>query len=342
LRFELRKTPNRGFRLKHTVTTMAPENSRAMLEETTAACALGVDVGGTKIAAGVVTRAGDLLFPRLLYTDAGHGGGAVLRKVEALSIELINAAEAAGLKIEGIGLSLAELVDLQGNVASEQTIKWCGWPVRERLSQIAPTVIESDVRAAALAEALHGAGRDCEIFLYLTVGTGISCCLVQYGQPYAGAHGNALICASSPLTSTCEQCGATNDVALEEYASGPALARRYQIYSSGKITRAEEVIEAASGGDLRAIEIVRTAGTALGVTAALLVNVFDPEVVVVGGGLGMAGGLYWECFLSSTREHIWAKERRNLPIRHAALAGNGVIGAAISFWRHHVHKEANR
>jgi len=293
-------------------------------------CAIGVDVGGTKIAAGVVTQAGELLFPRLLPSAAERGGEAMLRDVEALSTDLINRANKAGMKVAGIGLCVAELVDLQGNVTSGHTIKWDGWPIRERLSQIAPAVIEADVRAAALGEAIYGAGRDYEIFLYLTVSTGVSCCLMLSKRPYAGAHGDALICASSPLTSTCEECGATNKVVLEEYASGPALARRYQPHSQEKISRAEEVIRAALDGDARALEIIRSAGAALGVTAGLLVNTLDPEAVVVGGGLGRAGGIYWECFLRSTREHIWAEARRNIPIKRAALAHNGVIGAAIN------------
>jgi glucokinase len=294
-------------------------------------CAIGIDVGGTKIAAGVVTRAGQLFFPRHLPTAAERGGEAVLRDVETLSVELVNRAEAAGMKVAGIGLCVAELVDLDGNVTSGHTIRWDGWPIRERLSRIAPAVVEADVRAAALAEAVEGAGKDYEIFLYLTVGTGISCCLVMHKRPYAGAHGDALICASSPLTSTCGECGASNSMALEEYASGPALARRYQPYSPEKISSAEEVIKAARDGDARAIEIVRSAGCALGVTAGLLVNTLDPEAVVVGGGLGRAGGFYWECFLRSAREHIWADARRSLPIERAELAENGVIGAAINF-----------
>jgi len=306
------------------------DDKRQMINDV---CAIGIDVGGTKIAAGVVTRAGELLFHRRLPTGAERGGEVVLRDVEAISVELINMAGEAGMKVAGIGLCVAELVDLDGNVTSGHTIKWNGWPIRDRLSRIAPTVIESDVRAAALAEAIYGAGRDYEIFLYLTVGTGVSCCLVMHKRPYAGAHGDALICASSPLTSTCDECGASNRVALEDYASGPALARRYQPYSPEKISRAQEVIKAAQGGDARAIEIVRSAGDALGVTAGLLINTLDPEAVVVGGGLGRADGLYWECFLRSTRAHVWAEARRDLPVTHAALAGNGVIGAAVNFLR---------
>jgi glucokinase len=288
-----------------------------MPDDLTSICAIGIDVGGSKIAAGVVTRSGDVLFARLLPTGAERGGEAVLQDVEALSLELMNQAEELGLKVGGIGLSVAELVDLQGNVTSGHTIKWSGFPVRQRLSQIAPTSVEADVRAAALAEAIFGRGRDFEIFLYLTVGTGISCCLVQNKQPYAGAHGNALICAGSPLTTVCAVCGERNKISLEEYASGPALAARYQPYRPDKIWRAEQVFEAASEGDARATEILRTAGSALGAIASLLVNVFDPESIVVGGGLGLRDGIYWESFLSSTRAGIWAETSCNLPIQHA-------------------------
>jgi glucokinase len=310
-----------------------------MVEDPTTICAIGIDVGGSKIAAGVVARTGEVLFPCLMPTAAERGGEAVLQDVEALSLELMDKAERSGLRVAGIGLSVAELVDLRGNVTSGQTIKWSGFPVRRRLSNIAPTAIEADVRAAAIAEAIYGRGRNYEIFLYLTVGTGISSCLVQNKQPYAGAYGNALVCASSPLTSRCTECGADNKMTLEDYASGPALAMRYQPYRSEKIGRAEQVIEAADEGDGRAIEIVRSAGSALGVTVGLLVNVLDPEAIIVGGGLGLCDGIYWDCFLSSTRERIWAEARRDLPIHHAALADNSVIGAALSFWRQNNYQE---
>ena len=167
---------------------MSKADDQRQTTNTNDICAIGIDVGGTKIAAGVVTRAGELLFHRRLPTGAERGGEARCA-TSRRSVELINRAEEANMKVTGIGLCAAELVDLDGNVTSGHTIKWNGWPIRERLSRIAPTVIESDVRAAALAEAIYGAGRDYEIFLYLTVGTGVSCCLVMHKRPYAGAHG---------------------------------------------------------------------------------------------------------------------------------------------------------
>src|SRR5262245_4426671 len=126
-----------------------------MVEDPTTICAIGIDVGGSKIAAGVVTSTGEVLFPCLMATVAERGGEAVLQDVETLSLDLMDKAERSGLRVAGIGLSVAELVDLRGNVTSGQTIKWSGFPVRQRLSNIAPTAIEADVRAAALAEAIY-------------------------------------------------------------------------------------------------------------------------------------------------------------------------------------------
>jgi len=259
---------------------------------------------------------------------------------------LMSAAQRQEAAILGLGVAVAELVDAAGNVTSGQTIAWTGLPVRDRFSRLAPTVIESDVRAAALAEALFGAGREFKLFIYVTVGTGISCCLVQEGRPLAGARGNALVLASSPWSTLCPACGAAVDLVLEEFASGPALVTRYNAGGGGRRRRvlgagprgaarcAEEVLAAVEAGDPWAREVVRTAGEALGNSIGLLVNILDPEAVIVGGGLGLAGGLYWDRVIAATREHIWAESSRSLPILPAALGVDaGLIGAAAAAWR---------
>jgi glucokinase len=169
------------------------------------------------------------------------------------------------------------------------------------------------------------------LFAFVTVGTGISCCLVQDGQPYAGARGNALILASSPLTTVCSACGALLRPVLEEFAAGPALVARYNQGCAGHAARGEDVVAAADAGDPIARQVLQTAGEALGVSVGWLINVLDPEALVVGGGLGLAGGLYWERFVAATRAHIWAAAGRDLPILMAALGPDaGLIGAAAA------------
>jgi glucokinase len=298
------------------------------------AWAVGIDVGGTKIAGGLVRFPDATLAEReLLATRPDRGPDAVLADVTALAERLVRRAAADAREVAGVGLGVPELVDLRGCVTSAQTLDWRGAPLAERLAAIGPVRVEADVRAAALAEARFGAGRPFRAFAFVTVGTGISSTLVLDGKPFAGARGNALVLASSPMPAVCDHCGAPGRLALEDLAAGPALVRRYQRRRPGWAGSAADVLDAAASGDPEAVQVVRSAGIALGVVVAFLVNVLDPEAVIVGGGLGLAGGLYWSAFVEAARQHIWAPTTRGLPLLPAALGADaGVIGAAAGAW----------
>lgn len=311
-----------------------------------AACAIGIDVGGTKIAAGLVEfPAGAILAQRTIPTDARRGGRAVLDNALHVAATLHTEAKALGMHVAAIGAGVCELVDRAGRVTSDHTVAWSGLPVRQAFAELAPATVEADVRCHALAEAHLGAGRGRASFVFVTVGTGISSCFVEHGVPFAGAHGNALVLASSPHTTTCPQCGATLRPVLEEIASGPGLVALYNgAQERGASTqpraatgamqtarRAEEVLAAAEAGDPRALAAIETAAGALGVSIGWLVNVLDPEAIVLGGGLGSASGPYWEALLISTRAHIWSEVSRSVPINPAQLGPSaGLIGAALA------------
>src|SRR5262249_6159510 len=131
---------------------------------------IGIDVGGAKIAGGLASfPAGRALARRPTPTPAPRAGRPTPDAVLRLARELAGQAESLGERLSGIGLGICELVDREGNLASSNCIPWLDLPVREELSALAPTVIEADVRAAALAEALLGAGRPFRTFLYVTV-----------------------------------------------------------------------------------------------------------------------------------------------------------------------------
>ncbi len=296
------------------------------------ACAVGLDVGGTKIAAGLVAlSSGAVLARRTVPTEPGRGGEAVLSDALSLAKEMAGEADRKELALQGIGVGVPELVGPAGRITSSHTLDWQDAPVEAAFASLAPAVVESDVRAGALAEAMYGAGRPYRLFVYVTVGTGISSTLVQDGRPFAGARGNALIMASSPFTVECSTCGTVLNPILEEYASGPALVARYSRESGRAVARGEEVTAAAEAGDEAAIGILRSAGEALGNSVGFVVNVLDPEAVIVGGGLGSSGGLYWDSFVFATRAHVWAEDSRSLPILPAALgADSGLVGAAAT------------
>jgi glucokinase len=306
--------------------------------------AIGLDIGGTKTAAGIVVwPAGEILHRTVNPTCPQRGGEAVLSDILDSARRLKEKAEQEEIKIAAIGAGVAELVDCDGNVTSSCTIAWRGQPVQQMLSIIAPAHVESDVRAAAFAEATFGAGREKRLFVYITVGTGISYCLMQDGQPFKGANGNAILMASSPLSTACNHCGAKLHPVLEDYASGPAIAKRFAHAKRNEcVGDCQGVFRAASTGDQDAIQILSSAGEALGVSAAFLINILDPEMVILGGGLGTAGGIYRESFDRSCRAHIYAQNSRGLPIVSAKLGIDaGVVGAAAIALTQQRNKERN-
>jgi glucokinase len=296
--------------------------------------AIGIDLGGTKTAAGLVELpAGRIVAKEVIPTAPERGGAAVLRDTLALARRLQAHAASIAAPVCGIGVGICELVNLEAEIRSDNLIKWQGLGAQQAFAAIAPTRFESDARAPALAEARYGAGKGYRHFIYLTIGTGISYCLVIDGRPYPGAHGNAIIAGSGLLSSDCERCGASVEHSLEDYASGPALAARYNREcreNRAALNSGVEVAAAAAAGDALAKSIVTSAAAAVGNTAGFLINALDPEALIVAGGLGLAGGLYWESFLASTRRRIWAAQYRALPIVTAQLGLDAsVVGAAL-------------
>jgi glucokinase len=164
---------------------------------------------------------------------------------------------------------------------------------------------------------------------------------MQNGQPLKGVNGNAITMASSPLSTVCTHCGTKLRPVLEEFASGPAIAKRFAHAKNKESAEAcEDVFRAASNGDNDALAILISAGEALGVSVAFLVNVLDPGMIVVGGGLGTAGGLYWDAFERSCREHIFSDNSRGLPIVTAKLGIDaGLVGAAAVIFAQQHRKE---
>ena len=153
--------------------------------------AIGVDVGGTKTAIGLLDAATlTLLAKTVIPTGRERGGEAVLRDIEEHAGSLGGHARALGKHLAGVGVVVPENVSLAGQITSSAVMPgWDKLPVAERLGAVAPTVIDSDVRAAALAEARLGAGAGFGYHAFMTISTGISYCAVARGRPLAGAHG---------------------------------------------------------------------------------------------------------------------------------------------------------
>jgi glucokinase len=264
--------------------------------------AVGIDVGATKLAAALVDlRTGAVQALRRVPTGAARGSAAVLDECVSLAGEL-----AHGSDVVAVGLGVCEVVDPAGRIRSAETIDWRDADVAGALAAIAPAVVESDVRAAALAEARHGTGRVAADFLYVSIGSGVSHCLVQDGRPRAGAHGSA-ITTGAPL--------------VEAWAGGLALARR-----TGHASAQDALADTGPA----AVAVVEDAAARLGAVLATLVNALDPGAVVFGGGLGLHAG-YRERVVAAMRDAVYDDAVRGLPAMPAALGAEaGVIGAALA------------
>jgi predicted NBD/HSP70 family sugar kinase len=261
--------------------------------------AVGLDVGATKVAGALVeVEHGRVKAAARRPTAPERGATAVLEDCIALAREL-----AAGHDVAAVGLGVCELVDPAGRVRSAETVDWRSTDVAGALGAVAPARVESDVRAAALAEARHGAGREQPDFLYVSVGSNISHCLVADGVPRAGARGSAMN-TGAPL--------------VEGWSGGLAIARR-----TGHATAQEAL------GDPRAATTVRDAADRLAAVLAVLVNALDPGAVVFGGGLGL-DARYRKPVAAALRPRLYDDAVRDLPIRAAALGDDaGAIGAAL-------------
>jgi glucokinase len=258
--------------------------------------AVGIDVGGTKIAAGLVDVAtGRLLERAQVPTRPERDGGEVLADCAELAARL-------GAGQLPVGLGLCELVGLDGRPASADTIEWRGLDLAGAIE--APRVVlESDVRAAAHAEAVFGAGAGRSPFLFAIVGTGASVCLVVDGRPYEGSRGEAITLGAPPV---------------EEVASGRALAR------AAGVERAEDVLSDPSQAGL-----VDTAVAELAQVLAVLANALDPAVIVLGGGLG-AVPAFCGRVEAACRRRLAYPSSPPLEITVSALGPDGgIVGAAM-------------
>jgi glucokinase len=301
--------------------------------------AIGIDAGGTKTAAVLVERDGTVRAREVRDTPAQDERAIVETMVAAATA--VSTPEATG-----VGVAAAGMVDLDGVVRYAPNLAWRDVPLAAFVGAALglPGVAENDVNAAAWGEFRHGAGGGCSHMLMVSVGTGIGGGIVLDGALYRGANGFASEIGHVVVEPDGPLCGCGNHGCWEQVASGRALTRggreaaeRHPESELAKLAggdasavTGELVTRAARGGDPVSVRIFAEVGSRLGVGIAGLVNVLDPDLVVVGGGVSEAGELLLEPTRSAFRRSVEAPDRRpQVPIVQAALgADSAAIGAA--------------
>lgn len=306
---------------------------------TTTGPAIGIDAGGTKTAAVLVERDGTVLAREVRHTPAQD-------EQATLETMVATAKAVATPEAAGVGVAAAGMVDLDGVVRYAPNLAWRDEPLAAFVGAALglPGVAENDVNAAAWGEFRHGAGRGSSHMLMVSVGTGIGGGIVLGGALYRGANGFASEIGHIVVEPDGPLCGCGNHGCWEQVASGTALTRdgkhaaerhpesELAMLAGGDaaaVTGAM-VTQAARDGDPVSAAIFVGVGYRLGVGIAGLVNVLDPELVVIGGGVSEAGDLLLEPARDAFRRSVEAPDRRpEVPIVQAALgADSAAIGAA--------------
>jgi N-acetylmannosamine-6-phosphate 2-epimerase/N-acetylmannosamine kinase len=293
-----------------------------------AARVIGIDIGGTKIALGVFEEASTTpVYHDTTPTRAAEGGEAVLARVIRLIWEVV----AQCGPVAAIGIGTGGEPDANGRIAYATGFMpgWMGLPVGERIAAEfgLPVRVENDGGAAALGEALHGAGRGYASVLAVTVGTGIGGGLALNGRIYAGAGRAALALGHLPVVRDGRLCTCGQRGCLEAYASGPALVHAYR-GRGGVAESGEEVTAAAQRGDPHALDALREIGEWVGLGVAHALNLINPAVVVIGGGVASIGEAFFGPLREAVQRYAYPTVRHT-PIVAAQLgAAAGMVGAA--------------
>ncbi|HUM87379.1 MAG: ROK family glucokinase [Candidatus Nanopelagicales bacterium] len=304
---------------------------------------VGIDIGGTKIAAGVVDEQGRIL-ARVRAATPGRDAEQVEEKVSEMVLALRKDHD-----IEAVGIGAAGFVDeKRSRVNFAPNLGWKDEPLRMAVESVVglPVVVENDANAAAWGEYRFGAGKDRDYVVTITVGTGIGAGIILEGALYRGRWGAAAEFGHLNVDPGGRPCGCGNRGCWEQYASGNALVREARYLASERRSEAEtlldlgdgtpegvqglHVTQAAREGDPVALAAFDFVSRWLGQGMADVTAILDPECFVIGGGVSEAGELLLASTVRAFTESVSGKETRQLPKVVIAKLGNaaGLVGAA--------------
>ncbi len=312
---------------------------------------LGIDIGGTSFTIGSVAGDGSRVSVMANQPTLADGGADdVVNRIAALARQVMERTEAMepGSTCLGVGIGAPGPLDTaRGIVHLTPNLGWVNFPLRERMETALdlPAALDNDANCAVLGEWWMGAARGTRHALGITIGTGIGGGIIVDGRLYHGASDCAGEIGHASIDATGRRCKCGNDGCLEAYASGPAIARRaVEAIEAGAETglleraggrldaiTAQTVYQAAHEGDELAREVVNDTARFLGSGLANLLNIFNPEVVVVCGGVTGAGDLLFMPLRREVARRAFKPAVAACRIVPGQLEAPGVHGAALAF-----------
>lgn len=310
---------------------------------------IGIDVGGTNVKIALVDKSGKIIYSNSVPTYAKMGYEYTVNNIKQAIKDLMKETNTTSKDIDGIGFDFPGQVDYKTGVVklAPNIPGWVNVPIAQMIEEEfhIPTRIDNDVRCAALGEMKFGAGQGCENFVCITVGTGIGSGLVVNGQLVRGASnaageiGHIKLQMKDGLI-----CGCGDTGCLEAYASGPSIVAMAQDYiKGGKSTKFREmaaaeggeitpymVAKAAEAGDPVAKRIFAIVGEYIGIGLTSVINLLNPEKVIIGGGVAEAGDLLLDPIRKTIKERAMVVAGSVVEIVPAQLGNSaGVIGASM-------------
>ncbi|HZA12407.1 ROK family protein [Mycobacterium sp.] len=292
---------------------------------------LAIDIGGTKIATGLVDPNGSLVHSARRPTPDGDAEG-VWAVVDALITDTMTAATGG---VRGVGIASAGPIDLpSGTVSPINIVEWQRFPIVDRVAAALPGVpvrLGGDGLCMALGERWRGAARGASFLLGMVVSTGVGGGLVLDGAPYDGRTGNAGHVGHVVVQPDGERCSCGGHGCVETIAAGPRMAiwAREHGWVAPAGAEAKELADAADAGDPVALQAFRRGATAVAAMIASVGAVCDLDLVVIGGGVAMSGALLFDPLREALAWHARLDFLRGLRVVPAELGGDaGLVGAA--------------
>ena len=308
---------------------------------------IGVDIGGTNIKIALVDFDGKIIYSNTTPTRAEMGYEAGVNNIKQAIKELMQETGADNKSIEAIGFGLPGQIDYKAGIVKNlpNIPGWVNIPLAKIIEDefSIPTRLDNDVRCAALGELNFGAGKDCQNLICITVGTGIGSGIVLNGKLVRGASNAAgeighikMDMTGGPL------CGCGDYGCFEAYASGPAIVTMAKEYiSGGKSAKYKEmatdgiitpyvVAQAALQGDAVSVQIFKQMGKIIGTGLSSVINLLNPEKIIIGGGVADAGDILLEPIRKTILDRAMPIQAAAVEVVPAQLANTaGVIGASL-------------
>lgn len=276
------------------------------------------------------------------YALTDTSPASVSQALSELVSELLNKSENPALNLMGVGVGLAGIVDsVQGLVRQSPFFGWTDVPLREMIQNKVnvPVYLDNDVNTLAFAEKWFGAGRGIDNFLVVTIGRGIGLGIVVNGQFHHGARGSAGEIGHTVVQPGGELCACGKHGCLEMYASEPAMLRQSaEAFRQGRLSSLpktpEEMVALANNGETVAREIFAQAGRLLGQSIANLINIFNPERILINGEGVRAGNWLFDPMRAAIDEHTMPSLRQDVSILVEPLGDDAWARGAASLVLH--------